>query len=76
LSSILTLLCNPHALPAYVDEKNDKMKELIRKKFMEYLDRAEKLKQHLAQAQEAKGRAAIGANGGEKGVGGAANGKR
>ncbi|PWN22860.1 putative VPS4-vacuolar sorting protein [Microstroma glucosiphilum] len=51
------------------------MKELIRKKFMEYLDRAEKLKQHLAQAQEAKGRAAIGANGGEKGVGGAANGK-
>lgn len=57
-------------------EKNDKLKELVRKKFVEYLDRAEKLKQHLAQTQEAKGRAAIGANGGEKGVGGSANGKR
>ena len=58
------------------DERNEKMKELVRKKFLEYLDRAEKLKQHLAATQEAKGRAAIGANGGEKGVGGSANGKQ
>ncbi|CAO1620459.1 unnamed protein product [Sympodiomycopsis kandeliae] len=57
-------------------EKNDKLKELIRRKFLDYLDRAEKLKQHLASAQETKGRAAIGANGGEKGVGGSANGKK
>lgn len=57
-------------------EKNEKLKELVRKKFVEYLDRAEKLKQHLSAAQESKGRAALGANGGEKGVGGAANGNK
>ena len=56
-------------------EKNPKLKELVRKKFLEYLDRAEKLKQHLASTQETKGRAVIGANGVEKGVGGS-NGKQ
>lgn len=35
-------------LAADLDEKNDKLKESIRKKFTEYLDRAEKLKEYLA----------------------------
>ncbi|KAK0549297.1 Vacuolar protein sorting-associated protein 4 [Tilletia horrida] len=52
-------------------EKNDKLKELIRNKLVEYLDRAEKLKEHLAKSQESKGRRAVGANGSETGVGGA-----
>ena len=55
-------------------EKNEKLKELIRSKFTEYLDRAEMLKQHLSGAKDDKGKAAIGANGSEKGVG--ANGKK
>lgn len=60
-----------------VDEKNDKLKELIRNKFTEYLDRAEKLKQHLAQSKDDKGgRNAIGANGSEKGVGAGAGPKK
>ena len=50
-------------------EKNDKLKELIRNKFNEYLDRAEMLKEHLSSSKDDKGKAAIGANGGEKGVG-------
>lgn len=40
------------------DEKNDKLKQLIRAKFVEYLDRAEKLKEHLgkvAQIENADG---------------------
>lgn len=57
-------------------EKNDKLKELIRNKFTEYLDRAEMLKEHLASTKDDKGRAAIGANGGEKGVGANGNGKK
>jgi vacuolar protein-sorting-associated protein 4 len=36
-----------------VDEKNEKLKESIRKKFTEYLDRAEQLKQHLAAPKKA-----------------------
>lgn len=58
------------------DEKNDKLKELIRKKFTEYLDRAEKLKEHLAKSNEDRGRSAVGANGAEKGVGGNTGGKK
>ncbi|PWZ00584.1 putative VPS4-vacuolar sorting protein [Testicularia cyperi] len=57
-------------------EKNDKLKDLIRKKFTEYLDRAEKLKEHLAKSNEDRGRAAVGANGAEKGVGGSTGGKK
>jgi len=57
-------------------EKNDKLKELIRNKFTEYLDRAEMLKQHLGNSKDDKGKSAIGANGGEKGVGAGANGKK
>lgn len=37
-------------------EKNPKSKELIRAKFTEYLQRAEQLKQHLDEEQEAKKR--------------------
>lgn len=57
-------------------EKNDKLKELIRNKFTEYLDRAEMLKQHLSSAKDDKGKSAIGANGSEKGVGAGSNGKK
>jgi vacuolar protein-sorting-associated protein 4 len=35
-------------------EKNDKLKESIRKKFTEYLDRAEKLKDYLAKNPKKK----------------------
>lgn len=37
--------------PPDADEKNEKLKALIRSKFVEYLDRAEKLKEHLAKVQ-------------------------
>lgn len=60
----------------YTDEKNDKLKDLIRKKFTEYLDRAEKLKEHLAKSNEDRSRAAVGANGAEKGIGGSTGGKK
>lgn len=33
-------------------EKNDKLKQLIRSKFVEYLDRAEKLKEHLGKVAQ------------------------
>jgi vacuolar protein-sorting-associated protein 4 len=46
------------------DEKNDKLRELIRKKFTEYLDRAEKLKEHIAKGEEKRTRAKVGASGG------------
>lgn len=42
------------------DEKNEKLKQLIREKFMEYLDRAEKLKEHLGQVAHAEGAEAQG----------------
>ncbi|WFD05944.1 Vacuolar protein sorting-associated protein 4 [Malassezia vespertilionis] len=35
-------------------EKNEKLKQLIRSKFVEYLDRAEKLKEHLAKVANAE----------------------
>ncbi|PWN49285.1 putative VPS4-vacuolar sorting protein [Violaceomyces palustris] len=57
-------------------EKNDKLKELIRKKFTEYLDRAEKLKEHLAKSNEDRSRRAVGANGAERGVGGSNGAKK
>ena len=50
------------------DEKNDKLKQLIRSKFVEYLDRAEKLKEHLAQQAAGAGKTAVGASGGVKGT--------
>lgn len=45
------------------DEKNDKLKTLIRNKFTEYLDRAEKLKEHLSASADKRTKAKVGANG-------------
>lgn len=53
-----------------LDEKNDKLKAMIRNKVTEYLDRAEKLKIHITKGEEKRSRSAIGANGKESGVGG------
>ncbi|WFD19331.1 Vacuolar protein sorting-associated protein 4 [Malassezia caprae] len=55
-------------------EKNEKLKQLIRAKFMEYLDRAEKLKEHLGQVAQAEGEtqgkgASVSASTGTKGEG-------
>ena len=44
-------------------EKNPRSKEMIRAKAGEYMDRAEKLKNHLAQSDNRKKPSAIGANG-------------
>ncbi len=49
-------------LQPFIDEKNDKLRVLIRKKVDEYLDRAEKLKTHIAKA-ETKTPGVIGSNG-------------
>ena len=45
------------------DEKNAKLKVLIRGKIDEYLERAEKLKEHLSKSEEKRARRAVGANG-------------
>lgn len=55
----------------YADEKNPKLKDLIRSKVEEYLERAEKLKDHLASL-EAKAKAD--ADGGRKAVSGGGGG--
>ncbi|KAK6544174.1 Vacuolar protein sorting-associated protein 4 [Orbilia ellipsospora] len=55
-------------------EKNPKSKELIRQKAAEYMERAEKLKTHLADESTKKKPKAIGANGKESGSGGKAKG--
>lgn len=44
-------------------EKNPRSKEMIRAKTGEYMDRAEKLKNHLASADGRKKPSALGANG-------------
>lgn len=48
-----------------LDEKNDRLKDPIRKRFVEYLDRAEMLKEFLDE-QEKKQKGSIGANGTSK----------
>ena len=60
---------------AFVDEKNDRLKLLIRGKISEYLERAEKLKEHLNKESEKRARRAVGANGAATGGTGGA-GKR
>jgi vacuolar protein-sorting-associated protein 4 len=50
-----------------LDEKNDRLKSLIRNKVTEYLERAEKLKAHIEKSDEKRSRAAVGANGKETG---------
>lgn len=44
-------------------EKNPRSKEMIRAKTGEYMDRAEKLKNHIASAESGKKASAVGANG-------------
>ena len=53
-------------------EKNAKSKEMIRAKAGEYMERAEKLKNHLAEADKSNKRkpAAVGSNGKVSGGGG------
>jgi 2-phosphoglycerate kinase len=46
-----------------IDEKNEKTKETIRKKFTEYLERAEKLKDYLAKKAKKKPVAMMGDGG-------------
>ena len=53
----------PFSTKCYPDEKNDKLKQLIRNKANEYLERAEKLKQHIAKGDEKRTRATVGASG-------------
>ncbi|KAI8984259.1 skd1 protein [Mycotypha africana] len=48
-----------------LDEKNDRLKDPIRKRFVEYLDRAEMLKEFLNE-QEKKQKEPVGANGASK----------
>jgi hypothetical protein len=45
------------------DEKNQKMKNLIHQKMVEYLDRAEKLKTHIYNVDDKRAKQAIGSNG-------------
>ena len=49
-----SLICLIIRMMTMVDEKNEKIKDNIRKKINEYLDRAEKLKEHLAKPQKKK----------------------
>jgi vacuolar protein-sorting-associated protein 4 len=48
------------------DEKNDRLREPIRKRFVEYLDRAEMLKDYLNDESKKKQQEAVGANGTSK----------
>lgn len=47
----------------FADEKNDRLKDPIRKRFIEYLDRAEMLKEFLNNQEEKKQQEVVGANG-------------
>ena len=49
-----------------IDEKNDRLREPIRKRFVEYLDRAEMLKEYLNDESKKKQQEAVGANGTSK----------
>jgi len=57
------------------DEKNPKLKDLIRSKVEEYLERAEKLKDHIASTEKAKADAAEGKGKAVSGGGGGAQAK-
>lgn len=48
---------------AYKWEKNPRLKDLIRSKMDEYLDRAEKLKEHMASLDDKRAKAAVSADG-------------
>jgi hypothetical protein len=60
-------VCGLLSDPVRADEKNEKLRILIRGKFEEYVARAEKLKEHLAKANGTDdGKSAVGANGSER----------
>lgn len=67
LSGFLKRLSEQLADNHLIDEKNDRLKTLIRGKITEYLDRAEKLKEHISKTEEKKARRAVGANGASAG---------
>ncbi|SGY68082.1 BQ5605_C004g02846 [Microbotryum silenes-dioicae] len=48
---------------AYKYEKNSKLRDLIRSKVEEYLDRAEKLKDHIQSTEDKRQKTAVGNNG-------------
>lgn len=52
------------------DEKNPKLRDLIRTKVEEYLDRAEKLKDHIQSTEDKRQKQAVGTNGKATGGGG------
>lgn len=52
------------------DEKNPKLRDLIRSKVEEYLDRAEKLKDHIQSTDDKRQKQAVGTNGKATGGGG------
>lgn len=56
----------------FVDEKNPKLRDLIRSKVEEYLDRAEKLKDHIQSTEDKRQKEALGTNGKSAGGGGGA----
>ena len=60
---VLHRACGILPLDNAPDEKNERSKELIKKKIDEYLGRAETLKEHTQSGEEKKARRAIGANG-------------
>ncbi|ORY90829.1 vacuolar protein sorting-associated protein 4 [Leucosporidium creatinivorum] len=55
---------------AYKYEKNPKLRDLIRTKVEEYLDRAEKLKDHIQSTEDKRQKQAVGTNGKATGGGG------
>jgi len=62
----------PPSDPPYspTDEKNPKLRDLIRTKVEEYLDRAEKLKDHIQSTEDKRQKQAVGTNGKATGGGG------
>ncbi len=54
----------------HTDEKNDRLKALIREKATEYMTRAEKLKEHIQKINDKKTKTAVGAGGSNGSAGG------
>lgn len=69
---LVTSPTNYHSREFFEGEKNPKSKEMIRAKAAEYMERAEKLKNHLADGDKGnrKKPSAVGANGKVSGGGG------
>ena len=63
---IYFMYTNASYLTTWIDEKNDKKKELIKTKCYEYLDRAEQLKNHLNKLEKKTETSEASANGSTK----------